>query len=545
MRVAIAGLFEEVNTFATETMGPVTITGNITTGFQQWTGQALLDENRGTETFVGGLIDALEASPEVEVVPAAFWSYLAGPIIEGNAYQQMKQDILEKLSAALPLDAVALHLHGAGIAEGVDDVEGDLTAAIRQLVGPNVKLVCTLDHHTNATDLFLQQIDLATTVYGYPHTDAHAAAYRAARLIPDMVKGTVKPCGHFEYLPFIMQMLSTLDGQPYVLIRQQVEAFAQRDGIYEFSFFYGFPLADIAFNTPAVNCWASSPELASSTAKEFAVWLWENRQQFVAAPITAASAIQQALSILAEQNRIQSNEVDRPVLFEESQIRLARADEELAQSFGFLPDLDPACPILIADKSDNPGGGAPGDATHLLWELIHNQVQQAAVCFIRDPETVKQALQAGVGSIIDVVLGGKYSKLGGEPVRGKAYVKTISDGRFTMVSPLGRGVKIDVGPAVGLTIEGVDVAVVCGLVQAYDHSHMRLVGFDPRDYRIIVVKSANHFRAWWSRYSHQFIDCDTPGLASNDLSTFTFQNKTRKLYPLDADAVYPEPAWQA
>ena len=106
---------------------------------------------------------------------------------------------------------------------------------------------------------------------------------------------------------------------------------------------------------------------------------------------------------------------------------------------------------------------------------------------------------------------------------------------------MGAGTKFDVGPAAGLLIEGVDVAVISGLMQAFDANQMKMVGFDPRDYRIVVVKSANHFRAWWTDVASTIIDCDPPGIASNDLTTFSYEKKTRKLYPLDADAVYPEP----
>ncbi len=134
VRIALAGLFEEVNTFADETMGKAKITGNMTTGFQQWTDKAIIEEYRGSKTYMGGFIAALEESPDVEIVPTTFWSFSAGPTIEGKAYQKMKQDILDRLAAAMPLDAIALSLHGAGVAEGVDDVETDLTAAIRKKV---------------------------------------------------------------------------------------------------------------------------------------------------------------------------------------------------------------------------------------------------------------------------------------------------------------------------------------------------------------------------------------------------------------------------
>jgi len=542
VRIALAGLFEEVNTFADETMGKAKITGNMTTGFQQWTDKAIIEEYKGSKTYMGGFIAALEESPEVEIVPTTFWSFSAGPTIEGKAYQKMKQDILDRLAAAMPLDAIALSLHGAGVAEGVDDVETDLTAAIRKQVGPNVKLVCALDHHCNLTDADVQVMDLISIVYDYPHIDMYDTAYRAAKLLADMVKGKANPYGYFVRLPLVMQCMSTMDGNLYAPIRKKVEEFAKRDGIYEFSFAYGFPFADVPYNSAVVNTWATSPELAEKTAKEFAALLWQYRDRFVAKPLSAEDAVQQALAALVKQERILRTAVSHPLLYGESAALLSSEKEELDRSSGFLPDENTPGPIVIAEKSDNPGGGAPGDATHLLRELIRNKVQQAAVCAIRDPETVKKAMEAGVGKIVDVELGGKSSKLGGSPIRGKAYVKSISDGRYTIVSPMGAGTKFDVGPAVGLLIEGVDVAVISGLMQAFDANQMKMLGFDPHDYRIVVVKSANHFRAWWTGVASQIIDSDPPGIASNDLSTFEFKKKTRKLYPLDKDAVYPENA---
>jgi len=228
---------------------------------------------------------------------------------------------------------------------------------------------------------------------------------------------------------------------------------------------------------------------------------------------------------------------DSKALYDQSIASLANAKSENERSFGFLPDKDRKGPVVIAEKSDNPGAGAPGDSTHLLQELVKHNVKQACVVAINDPDTVKQAVAAGVGSTIEVALGGKRSKQSGGPVKGKAYVKTISDGHYTIIGPMVTGMRFDMGPAVGLLIGGVDVVVLSGNMQAFDNGQMRIVGFDPMDYRIVVLKSANHFRAYWTDVASEIIDCDPPGIASNDLATFTFQNKTRKVYPLDKDAM--------
>jgi len=539
IKIALCGIQEEVNTFATETMGLAKVTDNMATGFQKFEGEGLIKEFKGTSTWPGGWVDAFLESPQVELVPVALYAYSAGPTIQGEAYQKMKKDILDSLKAAMPLDGVAIQMHGAGVAEGVDDIEDDLTNAIRQLVGPNVKLATALDHHANMTDGSFKPMDFITIVKQYPHTDMHDSSYRAAKMLIDMIEGKAKPCGHFERLPIIMQCFSTLDGNLYAPIRKKVEELAKREGIYEFSLAYGFAFADVPFNSPVVNVWAKTPEMAEKTAKEAAALLWENRERFVAKTFSAEEAVKQALETLVKQGRILPEDI-RPMLYEESGALLSSEKEQEGGSFGFLPDANSPGPVVIAEKSDNPGGGAPGDATHLLGELIRNKVKQAAVCAMRDPETVRKAMKAGVGKVIDIELGGKSSKQGGAPVKGKAYVKSISNGRYTIVSPMGAGMKLDMGPAVGLQIGGIDVAVISGLMQAFDANQMMMLGFDPRDYRIVVVKSANHFRAWWPNVASEIIDCDPPGIASNDLTTFTFKNKTRKLYPLDKDAVYPE-----
>jgi len=540
LRIALCGIQEEVNTFATESMGFAKVTGNMATGFQKFEGDGLIKEFKGTATWPGGWVDAFLESPDVEFIPVPLYNYTAGPTIQGEAYQSMKKDVLDSLKAAMPLDGVAIQMHGAGAAEDVESIEEDLVTAIRHLVGPNVKLAIALDHHCNLTDGFFKPMDFITIVKHYPHTDMHDSSYRAAKMLIDMIQGKTKPYGSFVRLPMIMQAFSTLDGNLYAPIRKKVEEIARRDGIYEFSLAYGFPYADVAYNSPVVNVWAKTPELAEKTAKEAATLLWENRERFVAKTLSAEEAVRQALETLVKQGRILPEDI-RPVLFEESGAVLSNEKAQEDGSFGFLPDAKTPGPVVIAEKSDNPGGGAPGDATHLIRELIRNKVKQAVVCAIRDPETVQKAMKAGVGQVIDVELGGKGSKQSGGPIKGKAYVKSISDGRYTIVSPMGLGTKFSVGPAVGLQIGGVDVAVISGSMQSLDASHMKMLGFDPKDYRIVVVKSQNHFRAWWTPVASEIIDSDPPGLATNDLTKFAYKKKTRKLFPLDADAVYPEP----
>ncbi|NJK31246.1 MAG: M81 family metallopeptidase [Deltaproteobacteria bacterium] len=167
-RIALAGLYIETNSFAEETMGKSKITGNMTTGFQGWSADELIKEYRGSKTYMGGFIDAFDKYPEVEILPATFWSFVAGGPIAAEDYQTMKKDILDRLAKAMPLDAVALCLHGAGTAEGVEDAETDLCKAIRELVGPEAKIVSAQDHHGCLSDEDVKLLDLMTIVHHLP-----------------------------------------------------------------------------------------------------------------------------------------------------------------------------------------------------------------------------------------------------------------------------------------------------------------------------------------------------------------------------------------
>src|SRR5207253_5740237 len=143
MRIAIAGLSHETNTYADPIMGTTSLED-----FRVRRGASILRLS-GTRTYVGGMLDAC-AAIDAEVVPT-IWA-LAGPsgTIEAGAYALIKADLLAAVASELPLDAIVLELHGAAVAEGVDDVEADLGAALREIVG-GTALVAALDLHGNIT----------------------------------------------------------------------------------------------------------------------------------------------------------------------------------------------------------------------------------------------------------------------------------------------------------------------------------------------------------------------------------------------------------
>ena len=106
---------------------------------------------------VGGGLAALRAG-DAQVVPLLAASTCPGGYITETCYDELREGLLQRLSAAGPVDGVLLLLHGAAAAENVDDVEGDLIGATRALVGPDVPIVIALDCHAVVTR---QMVELA------------------------------------------------------------------------------------------------------------------------------------------------------------------------------------------------------------------------------------------------------------------------------------------------------------------------------------------------------------------------------------------------
>jgi microcystin degradation protein MlrC len=196
-------------------------------------------------------------------------------------------------------------------------------------------------------------------------------------------------------------------------------------------------------------------------------------------------------------------------------------------------------PVVINESSDNPGDGAPGDGTHLLREMLKRDIPGSAYGFIWDPEVVRQAVAAGVGSRIDCLLGGKTDAFHGAPIELKgAYVKTISDGIYINKNPMGFGGKRNMGPTVLLQVGHVSIVVGTNRQQTLDDGPFRVVGIDWQDMRILALKSAQHFKGWWTGRAKTIIPCDSPGIQCADLTVFDYKYANISYFPLG------DPAWK-
>jgi microcystin degradation protein MlrC len=221
------------------------------------------------------------------------------------------------------------------------------------------------------------------------------------------------------------------------------------------------------------------------------------------------------------------------------------ADEVWQKREAFNPDLTPVGEVLryvreeaaglvvLADGSDNPGGGGPSDGTVILQALLDDETEGAVVGVLCDPETVAQAHETGAGSTIEAIIGGKTDRLHGDPVHTLAYVRTLGDGEFVYRGPMGRGARGHLGRTAVLIVGGTEVVVSERRDQLRDSEMLRTVGIEPRDRRLLAVKSAVHFRADIGTMAERIFDADTPGVHRPDFSSYTYTRLRRPIYPID------------
>jgi microcystin degradation protein MlrC len=196
-------------------------------------------------------------------------------------------------------------------------------------------------------------------------------------------------------------------------------------------------------------------------------------------------------------------------------------------------------PIVLADMADNTGGGAAGDGTEILRELIRVGARSAVVACLWDPKAVKECIAAGVGTSLTLEVGGKVDDRHGPPVTVTGRVRTLSDGRFVHKGPMARGLPGRLGSTAVLDVDDVKVILISLRWQTLDPEMIRFVGIDPQGEKILVVKSTIHYRAAFEPIAREIIEVDAPGLSSSNLERFDFKRIRRPIYPIDPETTYP------
>src|SRR3954452_14297528 len=182
MRIAICEIAHETNTFCPG------VTSAAQFQAMEWQhGADILDRHRGVRDYLGGMI-AAGTTLSIEIVPTFAATAEPSATIAEEAYATMRDELLGTLKAAGAVDAICLSLHGAGSAEGIDDIEGTLLTEVREAIGPDIPLVVTLDLHGNMTPTMVEQADLLLNCHEYPHVDCYERGMEAIALAARLVR---------------------------------------------------------------------------------------------------------------------------------------------------------------------------------------------------------------------------------------------------------------------------------------------------------------------------------------------------------------------
>ena len=495
-RVLIAQFMHETNTFS-----------KLPTALEDYRkrwlieGEAMVARFKGTKNEVGGYIDSIDKYGWQPAWGAAANATPSGTLTR-ETWETIRDMIVGAAKKAGKLDGICLSLHGAMVTATEDDAEGALLEALRGIVGPEVPIVATLDLHANATERMARNANALVSYRTYPHIDGYERAVQAAALCQAAMDGQKKPrCLLVQ--PAMLEGAdhgrTTQPGQMRDLLAK-ADGFEKEPGINVVSIQAGFTWSDIPYTGPsvAVSYEPSAQSRAQVIARELIDDIWRRRDETLAT--TAYRSI---------------------------------ADGIAAARAGAKDQGAKKGPLVIADGTDNPGGGGYNDTTPVLQALLDAKIEDVAFGTIYDPATVQQAMKAGVGAEIDVSLGGHTDESMGKPVKATAFVKMLSDGSFKNDGPMNAGVETSMGPTAVLRIGSIDVVTISNRIQTIDLQVFLSQGIDPAAKSVLVVKSVQHFRAAYAPIAREIVVVDSGGICSPDISRLKFKKLRRPIWPLD------------
>lgn len=420
-----------------------------------------------------------------EVALGPFASAVPGRPTPRADYELLKRELLTTLQAAMPVDGVALLLHGAQVAEGVDDCEGDMLAAVRAIVGPATPVGVVFDLHGNVSEAMVAAADVLLACLEYPHTDFDSRAVQMSLLVEAAAKGEIRPVTVRRRVPMLGTYYTT--AQPMRGLVDWAKAHEGRDGVLAVSVTHGFAWADVA------DCGAS-------------VLVCSDRR---------AEAAGRLADRIAERYFALRDQIRSP---------RRNADEAVAAALAH-----PGFPVIIADTADNPGGGAAGDSTFLLQALLDAKVENAALGMLWDPVAAGMAIKSGVGARIKLRIGGKTGPASGPPLDVDARVLACR----TDATQNAQGAVSPLGPSALVQVEGVKIVLNSIRDQVFDPACFEAFGVDPRACDIVVVKGQQHFHALFSPFMAAVVYATARGTVDTSYETMTFERIPSPMHPID------------
>ncbi|MCA0869293.1 M81 family metallopeptidase [Seohaeicola saemankumensis] len=399
-----------------------------------------------------------------------------------TVFEAFRDEILRDLETHRP-DIFLINMHGAMMADGYDDCEGDLTARARAILGRDKVIGLELDPHNHLTDAMLDNATLIVNYKEYPHIDPADRAVELFEMAADAAQGKTRPVMRAHDCRMLTIIRTLMEpGKSYVQSMKDAEG---HDGVLSVSLTHGFPwgdVADVGAKTLAIT--DGDAEKAARVAEEFAAKLWDIR------------------------DGLRADYPDIPTALD-----MAEAATEF--------------PVTLADMGDNAGGGAPSDSTYFLQEVLRRGIKDIALAPFWDPVLVTMCQDAGVGARMRVRIGGKICAESGSAVDLEVTVRGIRENMSQTVAES----SISLGTGVWLEADGVHLILSSKRTQCFSPSVFEDLGLDISTLRIMVPKSTNHFYQNFARVSPQVIHVGSPGTVTPDMTIIPFTKRDGNFWP--------------
>ncbi|MEO5805235.1 M81 family metallopeptidase [Devosia sp.] len=415
---------------------------------------------------------------------SASWADPAG-LLNRATYEELRDEILGQLQAAMPVDGVVLGLHGAMVAQGYDDPEGDLLARVRAIVGPDILICAELDPHSHLTAKRVAATNFFVVFKEFPHIDFVDRARDLWAIAVRTLKGEIRPvmsvfdCRMIDIFPTSKDPMRSFVDRLYGLEQSD-------PALLSISVIHGFMAADVPeLGTRVIVVTDGDRAKGDALAERLGMELFALRGTFMVKQIDERAAVAQALAA-------------------------------------------PVGPVVIADVWDNPGGGTAGDATVLLAELMAQGATEVAVGTIWDPIAVQICFAAGEGAEIPLRFGAKSAPETGDPIDKRVTVrKLVTNAQMKFGESFA-----PFGDAAWVSFDGIDVILNSTRAQSFDPSLFSALGIDPTARKILLIKSTNHFYDSFSKIASEIIYCSAGRPYPNTPATTDYRKARRTIWPM-------------
>lgn len=489
MRIAVGQLWQETNTF-----NPWPTTRRDFEDFGVLRGAALVEQMAHTNEL-GGFIQSLRSWPEQpEIVGLVRLPAWPGGPATAETFSWLRDEVMEALHQVMPVDAVLLALHGALVAEGTPDVEGAILQAVREMIGPSVPLVATLDLHANVTERMVRQADVLVPYHTAPHIDVFETGQRGARVLRRILVEKARPVRALQRIPMVVPAERANTQDPASVshgFRQQLQALESRPDVLAAGLTTVQPWLDIPdLGSSVLVTTVGDAELARSACARLAMEVWQHRQDYLPELVPVAEGVRRA-----HQN----------------------AD-------GL---------VVLSDSADSTTSGAPGDSNWVLRELLKYDWPRPALVTLVAPEVVCEAQRRGIAAELTTPLGGVRDHRFSQPITVQTFVTRLFDARFILSGHLARNMPIDMGPSAVLRHGNVHIVVTSRSGPHFAPDLFQCAGLDPFTASVLVAKSPCGFRAAYQEQAHQIMVVQAPGCAPSDFWKYEYRRIPRPLWPWD------------